>query len=185
LFGIVQGGIFPDLRQQSARFLMNLDFPGYAIGVLSVGESKQEMYAMLEVLDPSLPEQKPRYLMGVGAAEDLVNGVLRGIDVFDCVLPSRLARHGAAMIAGGRLNMHNARFRRDPEPIDSTCACYACSHFSRAYIRHLVKSNEILGHVLLTTHNIHFLLNLMRQLRTRILNGDASDFARAFLSAYT
>jgi queuine tRNA-ribosyltransferase len=185
LFGIVQGGIFADLRQQSAGYLMDLDFPGYAIGGLSVGESKQEMYAMLDVLNPILPEDKPRYLMGVGAAEDLVNGVMRGIDIFDCVLPTRLARHGAAMIIGGRLNMNNARFRRDPEPIDLTCECYACSYFSRAYIRHLVKSNEILGHILLTTHNIHFLLDLMRRLRSHILNGGASDFAGKFLSAYT
>jgi queuine tRNA-ribosyltransferase len=122
--------------------------------------------------------------MGVGAAEDLVNGVLRGIDIFDCVLPTRLARHGAAMIAGGRLNMHNAQFRRDPEPIDPACGCYACSHFSRAYIRHLVKSNEILGHILLTTHNVHFLLDLMRKLRNHILAGTVRQFARSFLSAY-
>ncbi|UCG23624.1 MAG: tRNA guanosine(34) transglycosylase Tgt [Chloroflexota bacterium] len=185
LFGIVQGGIFADLRQHSARFLMELDFPGYAIGGLSVGESKQEMYAMLDILDPILPEDKPRYLMGVGAADDLVNGVLRGIDVFDCVLPTRLARHGAAMVAGGRLNMNNARFKREAAPIDSACGCYTCCHFSRSYLRHLVKSNEILGHVLLTTHNIHFLLDLARQLRAHILNGGVSDFARTFLSAYT
>ncbi|MGD8584495.1 MAG: tRNA guanosine(34) transglycosylase Tgt [Chloroflexota bacterium] len=185
LFGIVQGGIFPDLREQSARFLMELAFPGYAIGGLSVGESKADMYATLDVLNPILPKDKPRYLMGVGAAEDLVNGVLRGIDIFDCVLPTRLARHGAAMVVGGRLNMHNAQYRRDPKPIDPTCQCYACSHFSRAYIRHLVKSNEILGHILLTTHNVHFLLDLMRQLRNHILTGTVRQFARSFLSAYT
>ncbi len=184
LFGIVQGGIFPDLREQSARFLMELDFPGYAIGGLSVGESKEDMYAMLDVLNPILPAGKPRYLMGVGAAEDLVNGVLRGIDIFDCVLPTRLARHGAAMVKGGRLNMHNAQYRREPEPIDRACQCYACSHFSRAYIRHLVKSNEILAHILLTTHNVHFLLDLMRQLRENILAGTVGRFAGSFLSAY-
>lgn len=184
LFGIVQGGIFPDLREQSARFLMELDFPGYAIGGLSVGESKEDMYATLDVLNPILPVDKPRYLMGVGTAEDLVNGVLRGIDIFDCVLPTRLARHGAAMVKGGRLNMHNAQYRRDPEPIDRTCRCYACSHFSRAYIRHLVKSNEILAHILLTTHNVHFLLDLMRQLRKNILAGTVRPFVGSFLSAY-
>jgi queuine tRNA-ribosyltransferase len=184
LFGIVQGGVFADLREQSARFLMDLEFPGYAIGGLSVGESKPDMYAMLAVLNPILPKNKPRYLMGVGAAEDLVNGVLRGVDIFDCVLPTRLARHGAAMIAGGRLNMHNARFKRDPKPIEAECSCYTCTHFGRAYIRHLVKSNEILGHILLTTHNVHFLMDLMRQLRSHILGGTLGHFAKAFLSVY-
>jgi queuine tRNA-ribosyltransferase len=184
LFGIVQGGIFADLRQESATFLMELDFPGYAIGGLSVGESKVDMYRTLEVLQPILPAEKPRYLMGVGAAEDLVNGVLRGIDVFDCVLPTRLARHGAAMILGGRLNLNNARHGRDPAPIDADCACYTCRHFSRAYLRHLVRSNEILGHILLTTHNVHFLLDLMRELRQAILSGSLEAYASAFLSHY-
>jgi queuine tRNA-ribosyltransferase len=184
LFGIVQGGIFPDLREQSARFLMGLDFPGYAIGGLSVGEGKADMYDTLDVLNPILPRDKPRYLMGVGTAEDLINGVLRGIDIFDCVLPTRLARHGAAMVTGGRLNMQNAQYRRDPEPLDAACNCYACQHFSRAYIRHLVKSNEILGHVLLSTHNVHFLVGLMRQLRAHILAATAKQFADDFLSAY-
>jgi queuine tRNA-ribosyltransferase len=138
LFGIVQGGIFPDLREASARFLMDIEFPGYAIGGLSVGENKEDMYSMLDTLDPILPANKPRYLMGVGTAEDLVNGVLRGVDIFDCVLPTRLARHGTAMIPGGRLNLSNAVHARDPEPIDGNCDCYACRHFSRAYLRHLV-----------------------------------------------
>ena len=184
LFGIVQGGIFPDLREQSARFLMELDFPGYAIGGLSVGESKADMHGMLEVLDPVLPQDKPRYLMGVGTAEDLVNGVLRGIDIFDCVLPTRLARHGAAMVLGGRLNLNNAQYARDGQPIDQACACYACQNFSRAYIRHLVKANEILGHILLTTHNVHFLLNLMRDLRVAIFEGSAQRFAAEILRHY-
>ena len=184
LFGIVQGGIFPDLREQSARFLMDLSFPGYAIGGLSVGESKADMYAILEVLDPILPPERPRYLMGVGAAEDLVNGVLRGIDIFDCVLPTRLARHGAAMVPGGRLNIVNAQYARDPRPVDVSCQCYTCRHFSRAYLRHLLKANEILGHVLMTTHNIHFLLNLMRQLRQAILDGQSLAFANEFLNNY-
>jgi queuine tRNA-ribosyltransferase len=184
LFGIVQGGIFPDLRRQSAEFLMQLDLPGYAIGGLAVGESKAEMYAILGVLDPILPRHKPRYLMGVGAPEDLVNGVARGIDIFDCVLPTRLARHGSAFIKGGRLNMRNAQFERDSAPIDDTCTCYTCTHFSRAYLRHLVKANEILGHVLLTTHNVHFLLNLMAQIRAAIADGRFDDFAAEFLSHY-
>jgi queuine tRNA-ribosyltransferase len=184
LFGIVQGGIFPDLRRQSAEFLMQLDLPGYAIGGLAVGESKAEMYATLGVLDPILPRHKPRYLMGVGAPEDLVNGVARGIDIFDCVLPTRLARHGSAFIKGGRLNMRNAQFERDASPIDNTCTCYTCRHFSRAYLRHLVKANEILGHVLLTTHNVHFLLNLMAQMRAAIADDRFDDFAGEFLSHY-
>ncbi len=184
LFGIVQGGIFPNLREESARFLIDLDFPGYAIGGLSVGESKPDMHAMLEVLNPLLPPGKPRYLMGVGAAEDLVNGVLRGIDMFDCVLPTRLARHGAAMVPGGRLNLNNAQFARDPQPLDGTCECYTCLNFSKAYLRHLVKANEILGHILLTSHNVHFLLNLMRELRQAIFDGTVSDYASEFLNHY-
>ena len=184
LFGIVQGGIFPDLRQQSAEFLMQLDLPGYAIGGLAVGEGKADMYATLDVLDPILPRAKPRYLMGVGAPEDLVNAVGRGIDIFDCVLPTRLARHGSAFIKGGRLNMRNAKFQRDPAPVDETCDCYTCTHFSRAYIRHLVKANEILGHMLLTTHNIHFLFTLMADMRSAIAADQFADFAADFLSHY-
>jgi queuine tRNA-ribosyltransferase len=180
LFGIVQGGVFPDLREASARFLIEVGFPGYAIGGLSVGESKDDMHSVLETLDPILPADKPRYLMGVGTAEDLVNGVLRGVDIFDCVLPTRLARHGTAMITGGRLNLQNASHARDPQPIDGSCDCYACRHFSRAYLRHLVKANEILAHVLLSTHNLHFLLNLARELRQAILAGHVQEFARDF-----
>lgn len=184
LFGIVQGGIFPDLREESARFMTELDLPGYAIGGLAVGETKPEMHATLDILNPMLPKNKPRYLMGVGAPEDLVNGVLRGVDIFDCVLPTRLARHGSASVLGGRLNLRNARFERDPEPIDAACTCYTCQHFSRAYLRHLVKANEILGHILLTTHNIHFLLELMRQVRAHIAAGTFTAFAKEFLSHY-
>jgi queuine tRNA-ribosyltransferase len=184
LFGIVQGGIFSDLREESARFLTRFDFPGFAIGGLSVGESKQDMYATLDILDPLLPADKPRYLMGVGAADDLVNGILRGIDMFDCVLPTRLARHGAAMVAGGRLNMNNSQFAQDSEPIASDCTCYACIHFSRAYLRHLVKANEILGHMLLSTHNIHFLTQLVKELRSAIFSGEVSQFSEKFLQHY-
>ena len=184
LFGIVQGGIFPDLRQQSAQFLLGLDLPGYAIGGLAVGESKADMYATLDGLQPVLPANKPRYLMGVGAPEDVVNGVLRGIDIFDCVLPTRIARNGAALIKGGRINLRNARFKDDPAPIAETCTCYACTTFSRAYLRHLVQANEILGHILLTTHNIHFLLQLMREMRQAIANNTLTDYAAEFLSHY-
>ena len=184
LFGIVQGGIFPDLREESAKFITNLNLPGYAIGGLAVGESKTEMHRTLDVLDPLLPRDKPRYLMGVGAPEDLVNGVMRGVDIFDCVLPTRLARHGSAIVKGGRLSLRNAKFMRDAQPIDTTCSCYTCTHFTRAYLRHLVKANEILGHILLTTHNLHFLINLMKQMRKAIRQGTLSQFAREFLAHY-
>ncbi|MEJ2752495.1 MAG: tRNA guanosine(34) transglycosylase Tgt [Chloroflexota bacterium] len=184
LFGIVQGGIFPDLRAESARFLTDLDLPGYAIGGLAVGETKTQMADTLEVVNPLLPANKPRYLMGVGAPEDLVRGVLSGIDMFDCVLPTRLARHGSAMIVGGRLNMRNARYEADSAPLVETCGCYTCRHFSRAYLRHLVKSNEILGHMLLSTHNIHFLLTLMSDIRKALRKGELSQFAAEFLSHY-
>ena len=184
LFGIVQGGIFPDLREASARFLLDLDLPGYAIGGLAVGESKAEMAATLAVLNPILPQDKPRYLMGVGAPEDVVNGVLRGVDIFDCVLPTRIARNGAALVKGGRINLRNAQFKHDPAPIDENCTCDTCTQFSRAYLRHLVQANEILGHILLTTHNIHFLLNLVRQMRQAVHDGNFGAFARDFLSSY-
>ncbi len=184
LFGIIQGGIFADLREESALFLQQLDFPGYAIGGLSVGENKADMYATLDVLEPIMPFNKPRYLMGVGTAEDLVNGVLRGIDIFDCVLPTRLARHGTAMIQGGRLNLTNARFSRDPKPIDLACSCYSCRKFSRGYLRHLLKANEILGHILLTTHNVHFLIDLMGNMRRAIIEGNFRNFAETFLKDY-
>lgn len=176
LFGIVQGGVFRDLREESARFLMGLDLPGYAVGGLAVGETKAEMHAVLEWLNPVLPADKPRYLMGVGAPEDLVNGVLRGVDIFDCVLPTRIARNGAAFVPGGRINLRNAVFTDDPRPVDPTCDCYACANFSRAYIRHLVKADEILASILLTTHNLHFLLGLMDGLRKAIRKGRVAEF---------
>ena len=184
LFSIVQGGVFRDLREQSAAFLMGLDLPGYAIGGLAVGESKAEMHAVLEWLHPVLPADRPRYLMGVGAPEDLVNGVLRGVDIFDCVLPTRIARNGAALVLGGRLNLRNAQYAADPAPLDPACGCTTCAHFSRAYLRHLVKADEILAHILLTTHNLHFLLRLMDDLRKAIRKGTLADFASEFLSHY-
>ena len=184
LFGIAQGGIFPDLREESARFLMGLDLPGYAIGGLAVGESKEAMYTTLDVMNPILPKDKPRYLMGVGAPEDVVNGVLRGVDIFDCVLPTRIARNGAAFVKGGRINLRNAQYKTDPAPLDASCSCAACTGFSRAYLRHLVQSNEILGHILLTTHNIHFLLELVRQMRQAIAVSQLKSFAEEFLSYY-
>ncbi|MBM4422658.1 MAG: tRNA guanosine(34) transglycosylase Tgt [Chloroflexi bacterium] len=184
LFGIVQGGIFPDLRQQSARFLTALDFPGYAIGGLAVGETKEQMHAMLDCTVPALPENKPRYLMGVGMPEDLVNGVARGIDIFDCVLPTRLARNAAALTRIGRLNMKNAQYARDPGPVEEGCACYCCANFTRAYIRHLIVAEEILAAVLLTMHNVHLLLTLMREMRTAIIDGAFHNYAQSFLQNY-
>ena len=184
LFGIVQGGIFADLREESGRFVTSLDLPGYAIGGLAVGETKPQMHAVLDVLHPILPQNKPRYLMGVGAPEDLVNGVMRGVDIFDCVLPTRLARHGSAFVLGGRINLRNAQFSRDPQPIAADCTCYTCQNFSRAYLRHLVKANEILGHVLLSTHNLHFLIDLMAQMREAIRKGTLAQFGADFLQHY-
>ena len=184
LFGIVQGGIFPDLRQRSARWIAGAGFPGHAIGGLSVGESKPQMHAMLEVVNAILPEDKPRYLMGVGSPEDLVNGVLRGVDIFDCVLPTRLARHQAAMSPTGRLNLMNAGYAQDPRPIVEGCACYTCQHFSRAYLRHLILAKEMLAATLLSIHNIHTLVELMRQMRAAIRQGAFDSYAAAFLENY-
>jgi queuine tRNA-ribosyltransferase len=177
LFGIVQGGVFPDLREQSARFIASLDFPGHAIGGLSVGESKAQTYATLDLLNDCLPPDKPRYLMGVGTAQDFFEGIARGVDIFDCVLPTRLARHGAALIKGGRLNLRNAQYVTDAAPIASGCACYACRNFTRAYLRHLLAADEILGLQLVSLHNLHFLLDLMRRIRASILDGAFEQLA--------
>jgi queuine tRNA-ribosyltransferase len=182
LFGIVQGGIFPDLRHESATFISSLGFPGNAIGGLSVGETKAEMHAMLEVVDAVLPEEKPRYLMGVGSPVDLVNGVLRGVDIFDCVLPTRLARHHAAITRTGRINLVNSAHQADPRPIMESCTCYTCQHFSRAYLRHLIVAKEMLAATLLTLHNIHTLLQLMRDLRQSILDGTLDNFTAQFFA---
>lgn len=184
LYGIVQGGIFSDLRRESAAFLIDLDFPGYAIGGLSVGENKADMHRILEVLDPLLPVHKPRYLMGVGSPEDMFECVARGVDQFDCVLPTRLARNGAVLTQQGRLNLRNAQYARSAEPIEADCDCYTCRHFSRAYLRHLIKANEILGHHLTTLHNVHFMLTLMRRIRQSILDGNFAAYRRDFLAGY-
>ncbi len=181
LFGIVQGGIFPDLRQQSAEFIASLDLPGIAIGGLSVGETKIEMHKILEVVDPILPENKPRYLMGVGTPEDLINGVMRGIDIFDCVLPTRLARHKAAFTSTGRMNVSKAMYARDENPIEAGCSCYTCQNFSRAYLRHLIAAKELLAGTLLSIHNLHTLLQLARDMRQTILEGHFNDFAIQYL----
>lgn len=184
LFGIVQGGIFADLREESAKFVASHDLPGYAIGGLSVGESKEDMNKMMEVVTPVLPQDKPRYLMGVGSPEDLVNGIWRGIDFFDCVLPTRLARHGAAMTFNGRLNMVNQKYTHDSRPIVEGCSCYTCQHFSRAYIRHLLQNKEMLAATLLSIHNIHTLEELVRKARVEIIAGNYDSFAESFLENY-
>jgi queuine tRNA-ribosyltransferase len=171
LFGIVQGGVQADLRAESAKFIASLDTPGIAIGGLSVGETKQEMHEALDVVVPLLPEDKPRYLMGVGTPEDLINGVARGIDIFDCVLPTRLARHHSAFAPEGRLNLMNAAFARDERPIDETCDCYACRTFTRAYIRHLIVAKELLAGTLISIHNLRALIRLMEQIRGYIADG--------------
>lgn len=171
LFGIVQGGVQADLRAASAKFIASLDTPGIAIGGLSVGETKEEMYAMLDVVMPLLPENKPRYLMGVGTPEDLIHGVARGVDIFDCVLPTRLARHHSAFALEGRLNLMNAAFARDERPIEATCDCYTCRTFSRAYLRHLIVARELLAGTLLSIHNLRALIRLMEQIRTYIEDG--------------
>ncbi|MDH5508395.1 MAG: tRNA guanosine(34) transglycosylase Tgt, partial [Anaerolineae bacterium] len=184
LFGIVQGGVFPDLRTQSAEFIAALDFPGNAIGGLSVGESKEDMHAVLDIVTPILPTDKPRYLMGVGTPEDLVNGVYRGVDIFDCVLPTRLGRNHAAFLrTGGRLNIKNAAHARDPNPIDADCTCYTCRTFSRAYLRHLATAKEMLSATLLSIHNLHTLIQLAADMRTAILAGQFDTFARPWLAA--
>ncbi len=181
LFGIVQGGIFPDLRKQSAEFIRDLGLPGNAIGGLSVGETKTEMHAVLEVVDEVLPENKPRYLMGVGTPEDLVNGVGRGIDIFDCVLPTRLARHNAAFTRTGRLNMVNAAYAHDPRPIAADCDCYTCKHYSRAYLRHLIAAHEMLSATLLSIHNIHTLITITKEIRQSILENRFQEYASQFM----
>ncbi len=184
LFGIQQGGVFPDLRERSTHDLLELDLPGYAVGGLAVGESKSEMYATLDACVPLLPADKPRYLMGVGAPDDLAQAVLRGIDVFDCVLPTRIARHGAVFTLDGTLNMGNLAHARDPQPIDATCDCYTCRTFSRAYLRHLIKARELLAHTLLSVHNIRFLIRHMERLRAAILDDTLEAYVDVFLRRY-
>jgi queuine tRNA-ribosyltransferase len=171
LFGIIQGGIDPNLRRESTNFIASLPFPGIAIGGLSVGETKEEMRTILKMVCQSLPDSKPRYLMGVGTPEDLINGIALGVDIFDCVLPTRLARHNAVFSSEGRLNLMNAVFSRDSRPIDEACSCYTCQKFSRAYLRHLIVAKELLSGTLLSIHNLHALIQLVKEIRVSILNG--------------
>lgn len=184
LFGIVQGGAFADLREQSARFITALDFPGYAIGGLAVGESKDVTFRVIEQMDGLLPEDKPRYLMGVGEPTDLVRAVARGVDMFDCVLPTRLARHAAAFTRNGRINLRGRAYAEDDTPIDPECDCYTCRSFTRAYIRHLLHVGEMLGLYLMSLHNLRFLLRLMEDIRAAIAARRYARFAAEWLARY-
>ncbi|MCX7749788.1 MAG: tRNA guanosine(34) transglycosylase Tgt [Clostridia bacterium] len=184
LFGIVQGGTYKELRIQSAKELLELDFPGYAIGGLSVGEPGEEMYAMLDCTVPLLPEDRPRYLMGVGSPDYLVEGAIRGIDMFDCVLPTRIGRNGTVMTSRGRVIIRDAKYARDYDRLDPECDCYTCRNFSRAYIRHLIKAGEVLGIRLTTWHNLRFLLNLMKKVRQAIMEDRLGDFRNEFFTSF-
>ena len=184
LFGIVQGGTFEDLRKQSAQAIVELDFDGYAIGGVSVGEPEEEMMRAIESAEPFLPKDKPRYAMGLGTPPQLLEIIARGMDMFDCVLPTRLARNGTAFTDTGTLNLKNAEFALDKRPIEENCACPACREFSRGYIRHLVKAEEILGLRLITLHNLHFYLELMNRARAEIEGGTFDQFRKTFVGEY-
>ena len=184
LFGIVQGAGFEDLRKQSAKDLVSLDFPGYSIGGLSVGESKQEMNRVLDFTAPLLPEDKPRYLMGVGATDSLIDGVIRGVDMFDCVLPTRIARNGTVMTSHGRLVVKNAKYARDFTPMDDQCDCYACRNYTRAYIRHLMKTDEAFGMRLCSIHNLHYLIHLMKRVQQAIIDDNLLELRAEVFEQY-
>lgn len=184
LFGIVQGALYDDLRVECAEKLIDMDFPGYSIGGLSVGESHEEMYRILDLLNPVMPKNKPRYLMGVGYPTNLVEGVARGVDMFDCVLPTRNGRNGTLLTSRGKFNIKHSRFLRDWGPIDPDCDCYACREFSRAYVRHLYRSGEILASRLCSWHNLRFLIRLMKQARQSILDGSFPSFRRNFYDLF-
>lgn len=184
VFGIVQGSVYPELRARSAREIVDLDFPGYAVGGLSVGEPKVIMYEVLEYTTPFLPWDKPRYLMGVGSADCLWEGVARGIDLFDCVLPTRVARNGTAFTPKGKVVVRNAKYAGDFTPLDPECDCYTCRNYSRAYLRHLFKAEEMLGHRLLTIHNLHFTLGVMEEIRQAIRDDRFEESKESFLKQY-
>lgn len=184
LFGIVQGGMYADLRKQSAEEITAIGFPGYAIGGLSVGEPKPMMYEVLEQTTPYLPEDKPRYLMGVGSPDDLLEGVLRGVDMFDCVLPTRIARNGTAMTSTGKVVIKNAKHFDDFTPLDPNCDCYTCRNYTKAYLRHLYKADEILSSRLMSYHNLYFLIELMKNVRKAIMEDRLLDFKDEFFRKY-
>ncbi|MFO7153982.1 MAG: tRNA guanosine(34) transglycosylase Tgt [Caldicoprobacter oshimai] len=184
LFGIIQGSVFRDLRMRSLEQLLELDFPGYGIGGLSVGEPKPVMYEILEHMIPAMPKDKPRYLMGVGSPDCLIEGVIRGVDMFDCVLPTRTARTGLAMTSRGKVMLRNAPYQRDFSPLDPECDCYTCQNFSRAYLRHLVKAREILAAILISLHNVRFLIRLMEEIREAIRNDCLLEYRDSFFEKY-
>jgi queuine tRNA-ribosyltransferase len=184
LFGIVQGGLSAELREESAKFLASLQFPGYAIGGLSLGEPKDLTWEMIDITIPFLPVEKPRYLMGVGSPDDILNGVSLGIDMFDSVLPTRVARNGALFTDRGRLNIHNARWKEDPQPVDPGCSCYTCRRFSAAYLHHLFRAEELLAYTLATVHNLAFMCNFMHRVRDSIAQGTFNSFKDNFLAGY-
>ncbi|MDO4870432.1 MAG: tRNA guanosine(34) transglycosylase Tgt [Bacillota bacterium] len=184
LFGIMQGGVYQDLRKQSAEQIVELDLPGYSIGGLSVGEPKEIMYEVMDECVDYIPKNKPRYLMGVGSPDCLFEGVERGIDMFDCVLPTRIARHGLAMTSRGRVNIKNARYERDFTPLDPECDCYVCRNYSKAYLRHLFKCNEMLSAMLMTEHNLHFLVTTMTRIRKAIDEDRFTEYKKEFYDAY-
>lgn len=184
LFGIVQGGEFEDLREQSAKALVEMDFPGYSIGGTSVGESKETLYKMVDYSIKHLPLDKPRYLMGVGSTDAILEGVLRGVDMFDCVLPTRIARHGTLMTSEGRLNIRNAKNERDFRPIDPECDCHTCQNYTRAYLRHLIRADEGLGQRLLSIHNLRFLIHLTEQVRQAIQEDRFLDFKNEYFKKH-
>jgi queuine tRNA-ribosyltransferase len=184
LFGIVQGGEFEDLREMSAKALVDMDFPGYSIGGTSVGETKDIMYKMIDYSIKYLPLEKPRYLMGVGSVDAILEGVLRGVDMFDCVLPTRIARHGTAMSSQGRINIRNQKYERDFTPLDPQCDCITCKNYTRAYLKHLNKCNEGLGQRLLSIHNLRYLINLTEQAREAILEDRFLDFKNEYFKKH-
>ena len=184
LFGIIQGGFYEDLRKKSAEDLIELDFPGYAIGGISVGEPKEKFIEILQYTAPLMPKDKPRYLMGVGTPDYLIEAAIAGIDMCDCVLPTRIARHGTALTSHGKLVVRNATYEHDFTPLDPECDCYACKNYTRAYIRHLIKANEILGVRLLSIHNLKFLTNLMERVRIEIENDNLGNFKEEFYKKY-
>ena len=184
LFGIMQGGVYKDYRKQSAEQIVELDLPGYAIGGLSVGEPKEMMYDVMDECVDYLPKDKPRYLMGVGSPDCLFEGVERGVDMFDCVLPTRIARHGMAMTSHGKVNIKNAQYERDFTPLDPECDCYTCRNYSKAYLRHLFKSNELLSAMLMSNHNLHFLVKTMTNIRKAIEEDRFSEYKKEFFDAY-
>ena len=184
LFGIIQGGIFKDLREESVKKMTDIGFPGYAVGGLSVGEAKEDMLDTLDFTVPLMPEDKPRYLMGVGTPEDLIEGVMRGIDMFDCVMPTRIARHGSIFTSEGRITIRNATYKEDFTAPDPDCNCYVCQNYTRAYIRHLLKRNEILGVRLTTYHNLYFFIDLMNKIKKAISNENFLSFRKKFYQKY-